>query len=208
MPKKRVSIPKLVTEIVMKEYRYRCAICGRHNPQLHHLDEDPSNNDPGNLLPLCPNCHLQDVHDPTNPPDLRKLRLFRVHKDPLILDPRFHPIFRRMAFLYFDEELMSKRPRLFSYRANELLDFVGGFEMGEFYKKKILDHLKNPFTHYAIKYIEGGTDIDENRIKSDPALKQAALAHRVEQIETLIIEALRYQNWVAKPFQNEYQKNE
>jgi 5-methylcytosine-specific restriction endonuclease McrA len=112
MAKKRVSIPRQVADAVLKEYRHKCAVCGRHSPQLHHLDEDPTNNDPKNLLPLCPSCHLQDIHDPTSPPELRKLRLFRIHKDPLILDPRFHPIYRRMGFLY-DTDLPISRPALF-----------------------------------------------------------------------------------------------
>jgi len=65
MPKKRLSIPKAISEQVLKEYRHKCAVCGRHDPQLHHIDEDPSNNDPANLMPLCPNCHIQDIHAPT-----------------------------------------------------------------------------------------------------------------------------------------------
>ena len=67
MTKKRISIPKTVAEEVLKEYRHKCAMCGRHEPQLHHIDEDPGNNDPVNLIPLCPNCHLQDIHAPTAP---------------------------------------------------------------------------------------------------------------------------------------------
>ena len=107
-----------------------------------------------------------------------------------------------MAFLY-DIELLNTRPKLFNYRANELLSFVGGFEMGEFYKKKILDHLNNPFTHYSIKSIADEKNLTEIQIKSDSALRLAALEYRTEQIEWLVIELLRYQNWIAKPFQHD-----
>lgn len=58
--KKRTSIPKAVQEKVLKEYAHKCSVCGAPHPQLHHIDEDPSNHSPHNLLPLCPNCHLTD----------------------------------------------------------------------------------------------------------------------------------------------------
>ncbi|MEK6372695.1 MAG: HNH endonuclease signature motif containing protein [Acidobacteriota bacterium] len=37
----------------------RCCVCQTPFIQIHHIDSDPSNNDPGNLAPLCPNCHNQ-----------------------------------------------------------------------------------------------------------------------------------------------------
>jgi predicted nucleic acid-binding Zn ribbon protein len=51
-----------------KESRYRttcflhhiksCVVCGEDNiVEVHHLDEDRDNNDPSNLIPLCPTHH-------------------------------------------------------------------------------------------------------------------------------------------------------
>jgi 5-methylcytosine-specific restriction endonuclease McrA len=77
MPKDRPAIPKAVRESVLSEFNHRCAVCGEDKPQVHHIDEDPSNNDPMNLIPLCPNCHLIDQHNPTVPINARRLRLFR-----------------------------------------------------------------------------------------------------------------------------------
>src|SRR6478752_4597057 len=99
MSKTRPSIPKGVSDAVLKEYRHLCSMCGKTGPHLHHIDENPTNNVAENLLPLCPNCHLQDVHDPTAPLDSLKLALFRRCKDPFILDHRFHPIWKRLKFL-------------------------------------------------------------------------------------------------------------
>jgi hypothetical protein len=189
--KKRISIPKYIAEAVLKEYRFKCAICGRTNPQLHHLDEDPSNNDPQNLLPLCPNCHLQDTHDPTSPPAPLKLRLFRLHKDPLVLDPRFHPIFLRIAFLH-EKDL---RPNLFKYRANELLSFISELKMGTFYRKKILDYLNNFIELFILKYEEDGKSITKPDVQTDQSLRTLAYEFRKQEIERLVIEQLRYQGW-------------
>ena len=198
MTKKRISIPRGISDAVLKEYRHKCAVCGRHDPQLHHLDENPSNNDILNLLPLCPNCHLQDVHDPTSQPDSRKLRLFRVYKDPLILDPRFHPIFQRMVFLR-DAELEKTKPKLFNYLVNELLAFIVSFEKGNFYQKKMLNILRYPSAHYALKLAGGGSTITKEQIEKDAVLKQQARNHRIEKVEGLIIEMIRYQGWTPQP---------
>jgi len=190
MAKKRVSIPKHVSDQVLKEYRHKCAICGRSEPQLHHLDEDPSNNDPMNLLPLCPNCHLQDTHDPTGPPDPRKLKLFRRFKDPAILDPRFHTIFRRMIFL---REVEREKPTRESYRirVNELINFIEQFQMGAFYKEKILSLLNFPSRYYQLNLVQQGSSLSE----SDPGFSEEAYGYALDQVELLIVEILRYQSW-------------
>jgi 5-methylcytosine-specific restriction endonuclease McrA len=65
MPQSRAKIPTALREAVLKSYNHRCAICGSDHPQIHHIDENPGNNDELNLLPLCPNCHLTDQHNPT-----------------------------------------------------------------------------------------------------------------------------------------------
>ena len=40
---------------------WRC-VCGAVAFEVHHVDGDPSNNDPDNLRPLCKGCHLS-LHD-------------------------------------------------------------------------------------------------------------------------------------------------
>ena len=46
---------------------YRCPGCGRGRESagsfhVHHLDGDKQNNDPNNLVGLCPRCHLGEEH--------------------------------------------------------------------------------------------------------------------------------------------------
>ena len=66
MAKIRKVIPQPVQNAVLKEFNHRCAFCGKDRPHLHHIDEDPSNNDALNIIPLCPNCHVTDQHDASN----------------------------------------------------------------------------------------------------------------------------------------------
>jgi hypothetical protein len=201
MAKKRTDIPKAVGESVMKEYNHMCSVCGRYRPQLHHVDRNPANNDRLNLLPLCPNCHLQDAHDPTQPPDSRRLRLFRLYKDPMILDPRFQPVFKRMLPLY-DEGMRKNWIKLFVYKVNELLDFIEELEMGKFYRKKLHDYLQNPIVHHNIKRVQDHTgpspDPAPEQYEANVALQDEAFRYSLGLVEELIVEQLRYQGWVIQ----------
>ncbi len=61
MAKERTEIPAEVVSAVLFDQDRTCCVCrepGKH-VQLHHIDEDPSNNSPGNLAVLC----LQDHAD-------------------------------------------------------------------------------------------------------------------------------------------------
>jgi hypothetical protein len=64
MPSKRIAVPKATMEKVLADAGYRCG-----NPQcpheltiqVHHIVEvsEGGGNEPGNLLPLCPYCHVK-----------------------------------------------------------------------------------------------------------------------------------------------------
>jgi len=190
--KKRTTIPKAASEAVLKEYHHRCAVCGRHDPHLHHIDENPSNNDPANLIPLCPNCHLQDIHAPTAPLDQQKIRLFRRCKDPFILDPRFHPIWTRLRFLRESDE---KREFSWKYSCHDLTTFVGSFRMGEYYSVRITSVLKHPLNHMVAHLRYRGEDVTEDVIRADKSRHQECNDFRATAIEDLCVEMLRYQEW-------------
>jgi hypothetical protein len=56
----RVPIPVAVRREVLIEASYRCAMPRCMTAiaiDVHHIDENPSNNDPSNLIALCPTCH-------------------------------------------------------------------------------------------------------------------------------------------------------
>lgn len=56
--KKRTKPPNKVTDDILFRADHKCCICRLIdvNPQLHHIDEDPANNNPDNLAPVCSNC--------------------------------------------------------------------------------------------------------------------------------------------------------
>jgi hypothetical protein len=194
LPKKtRVSIPSSVREAVLREFNHRCAICGADRPQLHHIDENPENNDPGNLLPTCPNCHLTDQHNPTVPADPEKLALFRRYKDPAILAPQFEPLFARLKFLAGITD--SNDSAELQDKVAELTAFIYHLEMGEFYAQVISQLLKAPSRGRA--FVLGGpldSHEEEEDREFDSEYRQQLRSARSE-VYRLVVELLRYQMW-------------
>ena len=194
MSKMRKGIPKAIKEKVLKEFSHRCAKCGSDNPQLHHMDEDPSNNDPMNIIPLCPNCHLIDQHDPTKTIDLNKLQLFRKYKDPTLLKPEFHPLYLRFSFFNSLEEFNDFDD--ISDRLSELIDFINELEMGPFYAKKI--HKITKESAVGLVTLIGDSASEQRRFQAikehNEEYRQQLIAVR-EEVAKLIVELLRYQPW-------------
>jgi hypothetical protein len=194
MRKMRKGIPKATKEKVLKEFSHRCAKCGSDNPQLHHMDEDPSNNDPMNIIPLCPNCHLIDQHDPTKTIELCKLQLFRKYKDPSLLKPEFHPLYLRYVFFNSLEEFNDFDD--INDRLSELIDFIKELEMGPFYAKKIDTITKEPAMGLAT--LIGDYASEQRRFQlikeHNEEYRQKLIAVR-EEVAKLIVELLRYQPW-------------
>jgi hypothetical protein len=143
MSNRRQLIPKSVRDALLNEFNHRCAMCGGDRPQIHHIDENPSNNTLDNLIPLCPNNHLLDSHNPTHPIEPDKLRLLRRFKDPMILSPSFDPLFRRARFLLqlrdvpLDVEVTEAQ-------IAELVAFVRALVMGDFYASRLSELLSRP----------------------------------------------------------------
>ena len=191
--KRRPSIPVKIRSQVLGEYRHKCAVCANDKPQLHHIDEDPSNNDPMNLLPLCPNCHLQDIHDPTRPPDKDKLRLFRRKRDPFILDHRFKPLWDRIAVLYVPAEGMSEKD--YQFAAHDLVNFIAALNMGEYYSKRIMHVLEEPISYYPSKKLENKSGLTEGEVRASESHRLAAEKVMIELVEDFAVELLRFQNW-------------
>lgn len=193
----REIIPKRMRDALLDEYDHRCAVCGGDRPQIHHIDEDASHNELSNLLPLCPNCHLRDQHNPTRKIDIPKLRLFRTHKDPAILKPQFHPIYLRQRFLEHVEPGDEPIGELES-QASELIEFVEALEMGAFYGKR-LGELVAPLRRAFILSISQGPD---PRYEAQVREKNRDYRHKLhtncKTAQGLLVELLRYQDWAHR----------
>jgi len=58
--KRRVSIPSRLQKQIFQEAGSGCVFCRESeiaSLEIHHIDEDPSNNDEVNLILVCRNCH-------------------------------------------------------------------------------------------------------------------------------------------------------
>jgi hypothetical protein len=58
--KRRPAIPQKIKALLQKEINSKCPICPNEDVehfQIHHIDENPENNNFENLLMLCPTCH-------------------------------------------------------------------------------------------------------------------------------------------------------
>lgn len=58
--KKRINVPVKMRALLQKEVNSKCPFCISEDVdhfQIHHIDENPENNEFGNLLMVCPLCH-------------------------------------------------------------------------------------------------------------------------------------------------------
>jgi hypothetical protein len=195
---KRIKDPA-ANAAVLKEYSHLCAICARPDPQVHHIDENPSNNDILNLLPLCPNHHLSDQHNPTRKIEPTRLRLFRIHKDPVILKPQFQPLFYRMKAVIDSSDPL--RGDALARAAADLIAFVAALEMGTYYGTRLRILLTPPDRPTASFHPEtaGQLEVIEEEMRQKEAKWELdckkMIAHARTEVVRLIVELLRYQNW-------------
>lgn len=57
LKKRRIQIPQRDVDELLVSCKHLCCICERPFVKTHHIDENPSNNDPDNIIPLCGYCH-------------------------------------------------------------------------------------------------------------------------------------------------------
>ena len=189
MAKPRITVPKAARDKVLAEFNHRCARCGADRPQIHHIDENPSNNDLENLIPLCPNCHLSDQHNPTHPIEPKKLSLLRRYKDPTVLGPQFHALFRRLSFL--DDAQTADTAAHLEAPASDLVEFVGQLVMGPYYASQIKELVTKPHT---FEWDSSPSRALHYQRESDQRYL-AQLRAAYDPVHVLAIELLRFQGW-------------
>jgi len=85
----RIPIPEEIKEQVFERAGHKCQYCGNEiSPQIHHIDGDRTNNNPKNLIVLCPNHHKESDLKAIPKSSLYALRdkkweegMIRYHKD-------------------------------------------------------------------------------------------------------------------------------
>ena len=209
MAKKRVAVPLQVKTKILEEYRHRCAVCLRSvKLEVHHIDEDPSNNDERNLIPLCPNCHSDRLHNPFDPLDSDVLSFYRTHKYRQILAAQFRPLLKRLRQL---EDVNNLSYEELWQRAQDLIDLVKEHEKGEYYASRIGNLLKPdldkfvplPSVSYQFGYLTAGSQnaIDRyNEQQREVARErtpkyQAKVQQGLGQAYELVAEMIQYQQW-------------
>ena len=78
--KARIKIPQLskVKAELQKEIQSACPFCNNTDVghfEIHHIDEDPSNNEKTNLILLCPLCHSKITKDDIKQLDVLKKKI-------------------------------------------------------------------------------------------------------------------------------------
>lgn len=195
MDKVRTRLSQKVRQSVLREFNHRCALCASDRPQLHHIDEDPANNAVSNLLPLCPNCHLRDQHDPTARFDPARLALFRKYRDPVILSPQFLPLYTRLSFLLNLRDPMTDNPAPdYDAYVDELIEFVQALNMGDFYAKRLklllLSEQRALLMAFGVSY----SIVHADSLSKRRSHYSRLLANR-ESAEKLLMEIIHYQPW-------------
>jgi hypothetical protein len=186
MPRKKLKTNQ--RHSVLEEFSYLCAICGERRPHIHHIDGDNANNNSTNLLPLCPNHHLTDVHDPTRPIPPGQLRLLRQYRDPFVLHPRFGPIYERLSLYYKIPEFVEWEPvKDCSY---DLRFFINQLPMGSYYAEAIQN-----VTRIMVENISARVNERADRFGLQPGFPHDAFTEALTRIEQLLVEMLRYQGW-------------
>jgi hypothetical protein len=75
--KPRKSIPAKTKAILQKEIKSMCPICTNEDVEhfhIHHIDENPINNELSNLLMLCPNCHSKITKNDISYESVREIK--------------------------------------------------------------------------------------------------------------------------------------
>ena len=201
----RPKSPAKLEERIRREFSYLCAVCGKPWPHIHHIDEDATNNAVENLLPLCPNHHLIDAHNPTGKFNPLQLRLFRKHRDPAILLAQFQAVAERLRFL-----LEPPSPALPFHvqhaNAQDLLLFVKSMKMGNYYSERlrpILDarvrHIPSNATTQST--LEAANQMVQAMLQDEKLQTQYcdSLREQTERIVSLVVEQLRFQEWKHVP---------
>ncbi len=112
----------------------------------------------------------------------------------MVLHERFHPLWSRCRFLLEVDDRPLEDLRA---AAEELFQFVGAFEMGGFYAKRLRELLGEP-SHPRVWSTDTPRERLEQWEREDTTEYRGLLKTNRGSALTLVVEMLRYQNWPVK----------
>lgn len=76
--KKRIAVPPKLKAELQKEINSKCPLCYSEEVghfEIHHIDENPENNNFANLLMICPTCHSKITKGDINLEKVQEIKL-------------------------------------------------------------------------------------------------------------------------------------
>lgn len=125
---------------ILVEFNHSCVCCGALFHEVHHIDEDPSNNAEDNLIVLCPNCHQGKVHGKSIKITPEQLRLYKTTKNKGVFKPVYNAIRKRITFVEKDEYENLTSDEI-STKVKDLIGFINTLKQGEYYAQKLKSYL-------------------------------------------------------------------
>jgi hypothetical protein len=104
----------------------------------------------------------------------------------VILSPQFEPLFKRLLFL---DVISDHQTNELKQGAEELVQFVSSLEMGSFYGKRLYELLEQP-GRWFVSSADTQQEVEGRWRKYRERLRVSR-----DEVQALIVELLRYQNW-------------
>jgi hypothetical protein len=168
--KSRLAVPRVTADKVKALFRHRCAVCAAPYMELHHIDEDPGNNDEKNLILLCSNCHHGRVHGQGHTLDQHALRLYRELGHRFAATGAYRILLARSSYVTsgaFRGEAWKKLVTAF----DDLVSFVKGLKHGPHFATRVRRLLQPPQQHAIVNVtvIGSGQDVQAQRSQQEAA---------------------------------------
>lgn len=125
--KTRKPIPYKTKSILQKEIGSVCPFCENKDVEhfeIHHIDENPENNELSNLIMLCPTCHSKITKSDITKAEVVKMKLKISSTIYVDVDKDVKPLLEQLKELLdenkFDEaEKLYKKAKKITYRKND-----------------------------------------------------------------------------------------
>lgn len=187
--KKRTAVRKDMRDKVLVEFNHRCVCCDAPYYNIHHIDEDPSNNAEDNLIILCPNCHQGRVHGNSIMITPEQLKMYKRMKSKSVFKPIYSAIKSRIKFIETDEYERLTYDEI-TTKLDDLIKFIGTLNQGVYYEQELKRCLSREpricFTDTPISIRQQQTQEIENRYKKK-------IKDKKEGILKLVLECIEVQ---------------